>query len=253
MPRTPERRRQDGVHEEGQGEQIRAERDMVIDVEGGTPAGPEMAGLEMAGPARPEMENAGGVGDDAVDWSASDAGVGSDVGASDAEQPGVQDDSADDDAPGAPGSSTDPAPGAPTTGGEPAGAGGQMPGSSRGEHPAAGDPRLQGIVVAIVLGRPICKEIGRDADGVVTSVRFVAVCDLGCHACPRMRCRKRRESGAAQTSKFGEREPLAYLGAWLEKGMKYGDRDQHIAFKPSHKAVREFAAEHGLPEFRDPA
>ena len=107
--------------------------------------------------------------------------------------------------------------------------------------------------MAIVLGRPICKEIGRDADGVVTSVRFVAVCDLGCHACPRMRCRKRRESGAAQTSKFGEREPLAYLGAWLEKGMKYGDRDQHIAFKPSHKAVREFVAEHGLPEFRDPA
>ena len=107
-----------GVRKEGQGDQLRAERDMVVDVEGGTPAGPE-----MAGPARPEMKTAGVAGDDAVDWSAPDVGVGYGVGAPDAEEPARQDGSDEYDGPRAPGFSTDGAHGAPTAAGASAGAG----------------------------------------------------------------------------------------------------------------------------------
>ena len=89
---------------------------------------------------------------------------------------------------------------------------------ARGEHPAVSDPRLQGAVVASVLGHNIHKEVSRNAEGKVVSVRFVAMCDMAHHVCPHPWCRKRREMCRRQTAVYGDAEPLAYLGAWLQRG-----------------------------------
>ena len=117
-----------------------------------------------------------------------------------------------------------------------------------GEHPAVSDPRLQGAVVAAVLGHRICKEVSKNAEGQVV-VRFVATYDAAHHVCPHLRCRTRREMCRRHTAVYGDAEPLAYLGAWLQRGPELPGRMDHVQFCPTGKDVKRFVEAHGLPVF----
>ena len=185
---------------------------------------------------------------DETDWSASDPAVGSDVGASDADSlAGKGEDSEDGELEdggavplGVPAAGRDAGEASSSVG---------LPAQEPAEHPAASDPRLQGSVVACVMGHNICREVGRRSDGTVKSIRFVAQCAVPHHADPLRRCRKRRELGRGQTSVYGDGEVLAYLGAWIIRGADKDCRGAHVRFSPTAKDVKRFVDEHGVPDF----
>ena len=53
-------------------------------------------------------------------------------------------------------------------------------------------------------------------------------------------CTRRRNTGARQTERLGELEPLWYLGAWLSSGQNFLGRDDHMAYIPSADDVRQY-------------
>ncbi len=53
-------------------------------------------------------------------------------------------------------------------------------------------------------------------------------------------CTRRRNTGARQTERLGELEPLWYLGAWLSRGQNFLGRDDHMAYIPSADDVRQY-------------
>ena len=60
-------------------------------------------------------------------------------------------------------------------------------------------------------------------------------------------CKRNRGTAAAQTAMLGEKEPLAYLGAWLVMGrsLDFDTIEKHVACQPSEAQVREYARERG--------
>ena len=100
-----------------------------------------------------------------------------------------------------------------------------------------------------MIGHNICKEVSNNAEGQVVNVRCAAMCDVAHHVCPHLRCRKRREMCRRQTAVCGDAEPLAYLGAWLQKGPEIPGRMDHARFCPTGKDVKRFVDAHGLPVF----
>ena len=67
--------------------------------------------------------------------------------------------------------------------------------------------------------------------------RYCVQCCVASHGAL---CGKRRNIGSAQTRHFGDKEPLAYLGAWLASGASFPDRDSHILFKPRQMEVEAY-------------
>ena len=83
---------------------------------------------------------------------------------------------------------------------------------------------------------------GGDARGQFYE-RIIVDCQCAHHTGPR--CRKRRNTGATQTAKFGPFEPYAFLGAWLLAGPRFATRSAHVKFHPSEADVQSYMHTHG--------
>ena len=60
-------------------------------------------------------------------------------------------------------------------------------------------------------------------------------------------CTKARNCGASQTATFGEMEPAAYLGVWLQRRDDFVDRASHMAYAPALREIQAFMLEQGWP------
>ena len=58
-------------------------------------------------------------------------------------------------------------------------------------------------------------------------------------------CMKKRNTGKAQTARFGEMEPFAYLGAWLRLACSCESRKAHVDRVPSEAETCAYATEMG--------
>jgi hypothetical protein len=58
-------------------------------------------------------------------------------------------------------------------------------------------------------------------------------------------CGKKRGIGHAQTRAHGEREPYAFLGAWLQAASRMPDRTAHMAHTPTQAEVRAYMRAQG--------
>lgn len=77
--------------------------------------------------------------------------------------------------------------------------------------------------------------------------RLFARCPVASHNQPgQPACGKRRGTGPAQVSRFGQAEPLAYLGVWLREAGQFPTQKAHVAFRPAPARVQEYMTAHGL-------
>ena len=97
-----------------------------------------------------------------------------------------------------------------------------------------------GSIVDMVEGQAVRVE-ERGIEGTLGYYRRICVtCPF--HTLPRaLPCRARRNTGPRQTARLGVHEPLAYIGAWLERGSSFSSREDHVAFKPSDAETRAYA------------
>jgi len=58
-------------------------------------------------------------------------------------------------------------------------------------------------------------------------------------------CEKKRSISENQTQAIGEKEPLAFLGCWLQCASLFEDRASHMKFRPTLEDVRAYAKEQG--------
>ena len=93
-------------------------------------------------------------------------------------------------------------------------------------------PKLEGVLVAVdVHGEPGTAGHYR---------RYVVKCVVPEHG---PACIKRRNVGEMQTRQCGEKEPLGFLGVWLQCGPLFPDRASHMRFRPSAGEVRAYLDE----------
>ncbi|MCP4242821.1 MAG: hypothetical protein GY772_19890 [bacterium] len=96
-----------------------------------------------------------------------------------------------------------------------------------------------------VEGRPVFLEENAGNSGYYR--RYLVRCPLasGAHAEGSARCVKKRGTGFAQTRRFGQLEPVAFLGVWLRAASEFGTRAQHMAFVPPEASVEQYMREQG--------
>ena len=68
----------------------------------------------------------------------------------------------------------------------------------------------------------------------------------GCHSSPGRMCEKKRNRGAALTSRYGLAEVYGYLAIWLRNALQCPPREAHVrGEKPSLSEIGEYVEEHG--------
>ena len=98
-------------------------------------------------------------------------------------------------------------------------------------------------VVCRLEGQDIFKEVHLTSGQLGHYVRLVASCPY----CDTVHegCEKKRSISENQTQAIGEKEPLAFLGCWLQCASLFEDRASHMKFRPTLEDVRAYAKEQG--------
>ena len=92
---------------------------------------------------------------------------------------------------------------------------------------------------ATVEGQQLCVNRHRQPDQRGHYTRLIVDCPLsgGAHD---PRCSKRRSCGPKTQAGFGPEEPVAFVGAWLEKAGDFNSAAEHLAYNPSRDEVRDY-------------
>ena len=122
---------------------------------------------------------------------------------------------------------------------------------ARDDGSAKGKKRKREPVVCLD-GHLVYAEVWNFATASDHYSRYEVHCPIAHHQEGRKRCVKKRNTGHRQTARFGDMEPLAYLGAWLRLGCAGDSRQAHMDRIPTDAQIDAYAAEMGwLPtEFR---
>ena len=83
--------------------------------------------------------------------------------------------------------------------------------------------------------------------------RYKVSCPLGKgEGCLHPSCAKKRGAGPGQTKSFGEKEPIAFLGAWAKRAPEFTGQEprgrRHVDYNPKVDEVRAYMIERGWIE-----
>ena len=96
----------------------------------------------------------------------------------------------------------------------------------------------------VVEGMPLLYEDRRGVDHPYT--RFYINCPLGKCRHAQGTCGKYRGLGPMLTATHGPKESWAFLGVWAARAADYPNKDEHMRFRPSDRAVRDYLASKGM-------
>lgn len=129
-----------------------------------------------------------------------------------------------------------------------------QPAASHGDAPVRAPARsrrnVSRDIVAMVDGVPLVTDVHLGVGQPGHYSRLVARCPL--HSTASKECAKKRNCGPAQTARLGHMEPAGYLGAWLEAGASFTDRESHMAFAPGVADTQQCMLRHGWPQRGQP-
>ena len=122
--------------------------------------------------------------------------------------------------------------------------------SKRSRGGKTGRSKRKREMVCILEGQPIFKEVHLEPGQRGHYVRLIAPCMYGesshrdCQN-PENLCEKKRSISENLTRAIGDKEPLAYLGCWLQAAALCKDKAEHMAYKPYAWDIRAYAKEQG--------
>ncbi len=104
---------------------------------------------------------------------------------------------------------------------------------------------LTALPASWVEGQPVHCEV-RNVPGEAHYRRYSVRCPLSCTAhAGKTPCMKRRGAGPAQCARFGDLEPIAFLGAWLKSAPRHLNRAAHVNSAPTPQQVEAYMRHRG--------